>query len=683
MEIEDIFFQVDCTYGSGSTIEGLFVHKFDPVYFFPAPEQLILTHWVEDERFQLLELPATLSDLEHLVTPSLKIMSLGIVPVIQSQFINLPPDIYTTKICLQCKTNFVFTAQLRPADSNSANDCFAKPAGSWVYVEQTGNNEDIDINIIIPKAGIYSLEIFYKEDRRDRSSKKCISYIISSQTDPEDLEYIGFPEIDYCTAAKCGFSIVSLKEDETQPKHMLKSKSSFQMKIKLEAQDTKISIFLVKGEKSELNISQHFKCLTKLHASENKPQHFTLHIIFPSQGWWTLFISDGNRNCIMKYQLYATKYMLNSVYPSTTNAAPDMEISVFDDKTCSVKNSNPSTGNMNDHQFIYVYFKASYELHYLTKLIEINENGCDLGNNAPEHFIFLLLNKCTNVHEISAVLPPGIWSLRLYANHHESSTLKRVLCAEPLYGPSNMPQVAYPIINHKQYKLHGLSFEQKSIPYSVTCDTGLFQFPFHAPHYLCYSFNLKEENSDTNELGGYALISKPEKSYSDKCEVNVIVPRRGNWKLSVFTQTRKLLNEGSKYNHFFDLNFSANFSDSNKIFPKIEQQFMIMYFLPPYNIKKWFLPHVIEQGNYPHRIDIPFIQLSEEVELHTSVKHNDANYTENITRLKESKENNEIIRSFSLTIPQKGKWVFIVNARYLDEMKHDVYPILSYTVEGY
>ena len=541
MEIENVIFQVDCTYGSGSTIKGLFVHDFNPLYFFPAPEQLILTHWVEDERLQLLEHPATLPDLEHLVTPSLKALSLGIVPVIQSQFINLPPDIYTTKICLQCKTKLVFTAQLRPADFNSPKDYFSKPASSWIFVKQTGNDEDIDISIIIPKAGIYSLDIFYKQNRLDRSSTKCASYIISSQTDPEDLEYIGFPEIDYCTAAECGFSIVSLREDENQPKHVLKSNGSFQMKIKLESQDTKIPHFLVKGEKSKLNISEDFECLTKLHSSENEPQHFALHIIFPSQGWWTLFILDMNQKyVVMKYQIYATEYMRNSVYPSTTVDAPDMGISLFDDKLCKVSNNNTLTENKNDHQSISVYFKAPSELQYLTKLTEINENGRDLGSNAPKNFIFLSLNKCTNVHELSAVLPPGIWSLQLYADQNESSTLKRVLYAKPLYyGSTNMPQVAYPIVNHQQYKLHGLSFQQNSIPYPITCDTCLFQFPFHAPHNLCYNFKLKEENSDTNEPGGYALISKPETSSSDKCQVNVRVPRGGNWELSVFAQSRK------------------------------------------------------------------------------------------------------------------------------------------------
>ena len=109
---------------------------------------------------------------------------------------------------------------------------------------------------------------------------------------------------------------------------------------------------------------------------------------------------------------------------------------------------------------------------------------------------------------------------------------------------------------------------------------------------------------------------------------------------------------------------------------------MTVSFLPPYNITKWFLPHIIAQGDYLHHIDVPFIQLSEEVELHTSVEHNDEIYTGTITRLKVSTENNEIFRIFSLTIPQKGKWKFIVYARYLDEMKQDVYQILSYTVEG-
>lgn len=82
-----------------------------------------------------------------------------------------------------------------------------------------------------------------------------------------------------------------------------------------------------------------------------------------------------------------------------------------------------------------------------------------------------------------------------------------------------------------------------------------------------------------------------------------------------------------------------------------------------------------------HRhIDIPFLQLSEEVELFREIEHNKQKYTGDVARLKVDTRNGDIIRTLSIAIPEKGEWMFKLNARYLREKKSVVSQALSYTV---
>ena len=58
---------VDCTWGAGYVDEtGQYVRWFEPYYFLTPPERLIYTHFPEDPRWQLLEVPVTLARYERL-----------------------------------------------------------------------------------------------------------------------------------------------------------------------------------------------------------------------------------------------------------------------------------------------------------------------------------------------------------------------------------------------------------------------------------------------------------------------------------------------------------------------------------------------------------------------------------------------------------------------------------------
>jgi len=57
---------VDCTWGAGVVEHGVYVRRFEPFFFLPAPADLRLTHFPLEPEWQLLEPPITLSDFAEL-----------------------------------------------------------------------------------------------------------------------------------------------------------------------------------------------------------------------------------------------------------------------------------------------------------------------------------------------------------------------------------------------------------------------------------------------------------------------------------------------------------------------------------------------------------------------------------------------------------------------------------------
>ena len=665
VKIDSVWFPVDCTFGSGSTINGKFVRKFNKLYFLPAPEQLILTHWVEDELLQLLEYPATLTDLQQFIVPNLETLLLGIVPTTEMQFITLPPNTCIAEVHTSCKSNILLTASLRTIKKDE-RDSSVELAENLTFVKKCG--EEVVVSAIIPTAGSFLLDIFRtSKSNLEEGGVRCLSYIITSETTLEEPEYVGFPRVYSHTAARCGFSITNWKSSENHPKHIMKANGTLEIDIELES-NAKLDHYVKKGKVSE-GSSTRRNCLTKLSPNDKNPTLHHLNVVFPSEGWWTIVVSDREQKLIsLKYEIYSIRGIRNATYPSTTGAAVDLGISLC---------GNHTPAMYSDSLPLTIKFKAPPGLSYKAKLNQINEDGDILGRSAPKFCTYLSPRQADGLYTLHAILPPGNWSLDLYAGEANSTTLKPVIHSEPLSGPDTQPQLAYPIFQNDM----GLSFPQCMLPYTSICNTGLFHFPFDAPLDLCYSLSLKGDKEITSKPENCAVVSKPEGSSSRKSRISVIVPCPGKWILTVYAQTSKVLEEGSGFPCVFELHFEATTCPlENKVFPHVTSQFMRMSLLPPYNIEEWILPQTIKGFGYPKCIDIPFIQLSEEVELFREVEHNKRKYTGDVARLKVYTSNKEIIRTLAIAIPEEGEWKFTLNARYLREKKPFISELLSYTV---
>ena len=154
------------------------------IYFFPAPEQLIITHWVEDEEFQLLEHSVSREDLQQLVVLTLDLFSNNIVPETFCQHIKLAPNSSHAKINLTINSsaNTLFSASLK--ELNGGKEVVHGNGNPLTFVQQRDSN--ITINVAVPKEGSYLLNI-YTEEKGCINSKYtcCLSYVITAEHEIE------------------------------------------------------------------------------------------------------------------------------------------------------------------------------------------------------------------------------------------------------------------------------------------------------------------------------------------------------------------------------------------------------------------------------------------------------------------------------------------------------------------
>ena len=197
-----------------------------------------------------------------------------------------------------------------------------------------------------------------------------------------------------------------------------------------------------------------------------------LTVILPSQGWYTVIVSDSDtRFIILQYEVYATSGMKNVIYPAMTEDANTMGVSrVDDDVPISYGDTEP----------VSIKFTAPSGLTYSAQL---KSYECSQQENAKSNIKYCTLispQPRNGVYTVHSVLPRGSWKLIVYAN------FTPVMCTEPLHGPSLDSNCIYPIIFCDRIQEFGVIIPEST--YVKNCDSGLFQYSFNAPLDLLFFF---------------------------------------------------------------------------------------------------------------------------------------------------------------------------------------------------
>ena len=147
-----------------------------------------------------------------------------------------------------------------------------------------------------------------------------------------------------------------------------------------------------------------------------------LTVILPSQGWYTVIVSDSDtRLIILKYEVYATSGMKNVLYPTMTEDATTMGVSrVDDDVPISYRDTEP----------VSIKFTAPSGPRYSAELKRFECSQQENEKTDIKYCTLLSPQPRNGVYTVHSVLPRGSWRLIVYANGTP------VMCTAPLDGPS-------------------------------------------------------------------------------------------------------------------------------------------------------------------------------------------------------------------------------------------------------
>lgn len=655
---------MDCTFGAGNVNNSKFQREFSRLYFFPPPERFILTHWVRDEHLQLLENPVPLGEIKKMIAPRLEALSKGVLPNVFSPFLELGPNSFTVKVHVKCSADIVITASLYNTEDDSQMK--APNGNSLIHIQREGNREMV--NAFIPKKGQFILNISYAEKKcfiETGITEKCLCYVITSENDFSDSDYVGFPEINRRTAVENSFEIcgwVCDKSDKPQNECICQAKSVVNMELKAEA--TNLKCYICEGK--DYCQDGRLDSFTRLVSTEGSNIQ-SLKIIFPSKGWYTVFIDDCDNSEIMKYRVFATVGMAHTIYPRITKEGDSLGVSRVDsEEPVTYSESEP----------LSIKFHATSELTFSADLraSERSNSNFDTTNHT------FISQQDSGIYTVYATLPRGTWKLCVFAGHFKAASAPCVMILEPLYGPLVDPSFIYPSLFPKKMQEYDIVLSEST--YNKNCRSEIFQCAFNAPLDVFFSFKLVQSSEPSTRFEEHHVVmNKPKGISSTENMISVLVPNTGEWKLTVYA-TRNVTDK--LVDGVFRLLIEAVVHQpQNVIFPYVTSHFASMSWHPPTAIEQWILPREVYE--YPRVIEIEFNQSSEGIELRCETECNQRKCIDedDLTRITYVEgEQNSIKRTLIVTVKRKGEWKFTVYGRYMDEEKSYLRVLLIYVVIG-
>lgn len=168
VKIDDDWYLIDTTWGSGTVNDNVFNAQFNPYYFATKPQEFIYTHFPENTQWQLLQTPFSREQFDTFADVSPTLFQYDI-KLISHKNLKINTD-NRVNITLKAPKNVVAIAQLK---SNQ------KPLPeNYTLVQKQGEN--IIVNAGFPEEGNYQLEIFAKPKDDSNNYPLVVTYDISA-----------------------------------------------------------------------------------------------------------------------------------------------------------------------------------------------------------------------------------------------------------------------------------------------------------------------------------------------------------------------------------------------------------------------------------------------------------------------------------------------------------------------
>lgn len=533
VEIDDAWVLLDSSYGPRSVAHGWQAVDCLSQYYFAVPsEHMIFTHWPEDQCWQLLEKKFDFSDIELLVAPHAGVFALGISAITCCEQVELKADLPgpVVHVELNAPPSLSLSASLAGDDVSkpleTARQC-GENRTTYIHREE---GEKVHIYVLCPAVGKYSLQIFARLDLLD-PQMFCLLYYVTNHTPGN--EYCECPAINSIAAAAFKFQLLSW--NAPQMPFIAKNESGKMDVIFKAAQNLKFHHYIVPNKHAR-DPSDALYYYTHIARHKSDPQCCLMQVLFPKEGWWSVFIwcssdsvPDGSTSgytLVASIRMYACAGIRQQTFPRVVSS------------TVTFDNGGPIASPDGDILHLpFRYSSGSMLEAYITR--DSTQDAQPLVDYATVEDLksdrFLL----------HAVLPqPGKWEVCVVAKKPSDPTATDVLLFQLLVDvDQGLKNTVFPYLFTASAAELGVKLiDSKPVTYSG--DGGILSLSFEAPHGLEFQHgillasNPEADPKMSNSHVDYCTYLDCPSDLSNLHTLHCVLPSLGVWSVVVYARKR-------------------------------------------------------------------------------------------------------------------------------------------------
>ena len=495
---------------------------------------MIFTHWPQDQRWQLLERTVDLSEVELLVAPHAGVFALGITTVTCCEEVELKGDLPgpVVHVELEVPSSLHLSACLAGsvwATCTSLDATRQCGEDRTTYIHREGEKgEKVHIYVLCPAEGKFCLQIFARPLLSD-PQMFCFSYYVVNHVPGN--EYCNCPVIYHMAAAAFKFQLLSWN---TPQMPFIAKNESGKMDITFNAaQNVKFHHYIVpKGHANDP--SQALYYYTHLARHKTDTQCCLMQVLFPTQGWWNVFIwccldstpngSTSGYTLVANIQMYACIGIKGQTFPRITSPSV-----TFDD-------ASPMT--VRDGEVLEVPFGYS---DGDTLEAYITRDSTKAAHPMADYATVEDLK--SGRYLLRAVLPqPGKWEICVIANKASDTSPTEVMVFQ-LFADieRGLKNTVFPYLFTAPAADMGVRLVD-SKPVTYPSDGGIFTFSFEAPDGVEFQHGIQlapdpyvPSNTSSSLLDYYTYLQFP----SNVCNVHTIhsiFPSPGVWSVIIYAR---------------------------------------------------------------------------------------------------------------------------------------------------
>ena len=541
-----VWFPVDCTHGSGTLVQQDQLRCFCRDYFASSPKHLVFTHIPTDPSWQLLQKPLILDELRPLIAPDIHVFGRdGVEPQVWRECIHIAPGSPdpVARVSIHAQPDVHFSAELDKASREQAalasTHSLLDSSSSLdrnIFIQQT--EKGVCVFAAMPRPGHYTLKVYSnrKNDNRQEGQQTlslCLTHVL--QCDATTQAQVGYPSV-YLQAAE-SFAFRLLHWGRPQKAYICECKTgrlSMQMAFRA-LSDLEFFHCLLPGRVDKPaavanSAGQHHRTVVIRDTAD--PTLYSLHVVFPEKGWWTVYLSvsypdDSGCSPLLSYSVLASQGLPSWYYPHALS------------HLVSFSSAEPisATGS----EVVSLPFSAPVQLAFLSHLTHWEPKGDKVKHCTLVSKEGMVAN--THLYCLKVVFPcEGLWYVHVYAiNKADLTPTFRTfsslftLCIEVTQGQMGR----FPSLDSSAEDLGIALLDHK--PVSYTNNDLPFHFQFLAHRHTDFLQPIKLVSCDNDSADDLFLencTSLSQSPIGDPClyTVTAILPHVGSWKLKVSAQ---------------------------------------------------------------------------------------------------------------------------------------------------